>query len=345
MKRFYAITMCLLTILVSCQTNQSQIVDGAKQIESRPLEWKTPLKTRIQVQDNMALLGAVAVYPVRDQEVLLQVMTGDWCFKWMNLETGEIKGLVRRGRGPGEMLDAGFAGSRVLPDGLSRIYFYSLASSELVAINLEKTLADGSASVELRQNLPGGTMYALASDSDILGYRMDSNNRVDWYSIQEKGDVSHKLFPFGDKGRVKETDYYFAATALSPDGTHLVMGMASFPRIYIFRLDKGTATAIAYGDKTEQAIASSLEQRNVEMPACCTFATIHGEQIYALVLGQNGSPDESNSLELHIYNMEGKHLSNWKMDEFLVNIAVLGDGYTLVGITMDGELYRYELKA
>ena len=334
------LTLCLLLLLVSCGSNVSKIVEGARVVEYDGFTASRPAEVRPLFGEGASheFVGAVAIHDVGNGCALLQMMAGDNCFVWLDLSTGESKGLVGRGRGPEEMVDAGFAGYRINGDGDTELIAYSLSTFEAVRINLTRTLAEGRTVVLSREKLPQMTMYALAGGSDICCYSFGTDQTVGWEIIGANGDAE-SLRPFGKDGRVDDQSKYFAATSISQDGGKIVMGMASFPRLFI--LDRhGDDIAISLNAETDEAILDRLTPEGADVGDFCLWTQTSEEFVYCLILDQDAIKAGNMAELLLVFDWNGKLKSSTRIPEVLTSFIVTDGGDSIMGITMDGAIVK-----
>lgn len=340
------ILICAQFFTTSCDKNDktmSMIVEGARVINNDySVTTGAPhLRRLFPYQDNGGLIGAVAIHDIGDDCAVLHMMSGDYCFTWLNLKNGETRGLIRRGRGPDEMLDAGFSGYRINDKGDTEMIVYSIMKAEAVIINLSQSLSEERTVVLSRQKMPRETMYVLADASNLFCYSFGENRTVGWSVIDEDGE-SEVIQPFGNNGQVNDPYKFFAAPSVSPDGRFLVMGMVSFPRIFIFDR-KGETYAVSLDEKTDAQIVAELNDKGTNMEDCCLWTEIKDNSIFCLVpnneTAKTGSPREW----MLIFDMHGKLQSKTSIPDPLSSFMVLPDGRSILGITMDGQIIKYVL--
>ena len=122
---------CFQLVAVSCGEQTSKIVEGAKVVACGSAATSEARSVQgVPFPTGNVPLGAVAIYDIGGGCALLQMMSGVQCFTWMEMATGETHGLIQRGRGPDEMIEAGFSGYRVNGKGETEIAVYSLSMEE-----------------------------------------------------------------------------------------------------------------------------------------------------------------------------------------------------------------------
>lgn len=344
MKTFSLLVMLICTQLftVSCKRNQSMIVEGAQVISNNMDDTAGKPRGRqlFPYQEKGGYIGAVAIHDIGGDCAVLHMMSGDYCFTWLNLNNGETRGLIRRGRGPDEMVDAGFSGYRINDKGETEMIVYSIMNAEAITINLSHSLLEERTVVLSRQKLPRETMYVLADTSELFCYYFGKNRTVGWTVIDSDGE-SEVMMPFGNQGQVNDPYKYFAAPSVSADGRFLIMGMVSFPRLFIFDR-KGETFAVSLDEKTDAQIVAELNDKGTNMEDCCIWTEIKDNSIFCLVPGKSakaGSPKEL----LLIFDLHGKLKSKISISDPLSSFMVLPDGRSILGITMDGQIIKYVL--
>ena len=338
---FVALSLSFV-LLPSCDETWSKIAVDARIVKSGQVETSLPRGVEpLPIAGHASLVGAIAVHNVGDGCVLLQMMSGEDCFMWLDLSTGATFGLLKRGRGPDEVLDAGFSGCRINGDGEKEIVAYSLSSSEAVTVNLTRSLSSGKTVVISRQALPKGTMYALAFGSRVYCYTMSPDRTIRW-CLADAADGGEPMLPFGKDGKVEDPAKYFAATAISEDGNALVMAMASFPRLYIFKGD-GQHISVSLDDKSDDQILAQLSSGKEEDTDCCLWAQVRKGFIYCLMVDAETAKAGKYEERLLVFDMNGRIKSATAIREPLTSFVVSESGGLVVGITMDGQLVRITL--
>ena len=333
----------LLFLPVSCVSGVSKIVEGARVVEYEGFTASRPAEVRPLFGEGSSreFVGAVAIHDVGNGGALLQMMAGENCFVWLDLSTGESKSIVSRGRGPEEMVDAGFAGYRVNDIGDTELIAYSLSTFEAVRINLTRTLSEGKTVVLSRDKLPQMTMYALSNGSDIFCYSFGSDQTVGWNIIGEDGETV-SLRPFGKYGRVGDPSKYFAATSVSEDGDKIVMGMASFPRQFI--LDRhGDDIAISLDGETDGSILDRLTPEGADAGDCCLWTQTSEDLVYCLILDQDAIRAGNMEELLLVFDWNGELKSATRIPEDLTSFIVSDEGCSITGITMNGLIVKVTL--
>lgn len=348
MKKFSLPTIVIISVFlqfftVSCQKEVSKIVEGARIVVNSSYSVLELDESQIHpLLNGNSFIGAAGIYDIGGGCALLHMMAGAYCFTWIDLSTGETKGIIQRGRGPNEMLDAGFSGSRINEAGDTEILIYSLSSQELACVNLTKCLSGGSDVIAYRRPLPKSTMYALSSSSDLFCYVFEDHQTVSWVISDESGEIE-KVQPFGDNGHIVDASDYFAVNAVSEDGKYLLMGMASFPRLFIFNRE-GENISVAFDNKeTDAQINDKLSQGVTASEEYCVWIQIKDKRIYYLTLDQDAVRSGRFEEILYVLDLKGKVSSALRIKEPLTSFIVSSNGETLTGITMNGELYSFSL--
>lgn len=334
--------LSLLPVLlcIAC-SNPSGIVPGAQVVKATAAFETLPFK-RIALPESYVVPGAVAIFAITDKEVLLQMMSGDYCFCWMNLETGETKELIHRGRGPAEMLDAGFSGVWNDRNGNTIVGVYSIESSEYVTIDLTRTLADGQTTVLSRTGLPAGTMYVISRKGEALCYTMSSSGQISWVTVSGDGAINSTWTPFGTEP-IKNAESYFAACTIHPSEDRLLMGMTSFPRLYIIGLDRTDIISIHTDNISDSEILARIQNPKEEMTDCYVFVYPAQDRFYALCMDHAALQRGEMKEQIQLFDWQGKPKGVIAIDDFIVNFTVSQNNSTITGITPDGELIRYIL--
>lgn len=340
--RFFVVLSLSYVLLPSCVESQSKIAAEATIVEGGQVEVSLPRGIEpLYIAGHASLAGAVAVHDVGDGCVLLQMMSGEDCFTWLDLSTGATFGLLNRGRGPDELIDAGYSGFRINGDGEKEIVAYSLSSSEAVIVNLTRSLSTGKTVVISRQKLPKGTMYALASGTRIYCYTMSPDRTIRW-CLADEAEGGEPMLPFGKDGKVEDTSKFFAATAISEDGNALVMAMASFPRLYIFKRN-GRNISLSLDDRTDDQLLAQMSSKQEDEADCCLWVQVRHGFIYCLIVDSEAAKAGKYEERLLVFDMNGRIKSATAIRNPLTSFVVSESDGAIVGITMDGQLVRFTL--
>ena len=331
---------CFQLVAVSCGEKTSKIVEGAKVVACGSAAMSEARSVQgVPFPTGNVPLGAVAIYDIGGGCVLFQMMSGAYCFSWMDMATGETQGVILRGRGPDEMVEAGFSGYRINEKGEAEIAVYSLSMEEIMYINLTQSLAADKTVVISRNKLPKGTMYALAGNTSLYCYTFGDDQTVSWKCAGADG-AETVIQPFGRNGRVSDSSKYFAATTLSRDGDFLVMGMASFPRLFLFGAD-GERVAISLSEESDDQILAMLNGNNPDSSDYCVWTQVKDGLVYYLMIDHAAMASGDFKENLLVFDLKGKLKSAYGISTPLTSFIVQDAGGSIVGITMDGELYKY----
>ena len=344
MKRFIgtSVLLFLFLLFISCNSSSSKIVEGAKVIERNDLSVSSSIAQPLFLDTGQSeYIGAVAIYDIGDGGAILQKMSGEFCLTWLDLSTGEERGLVRRGRGPDEMVDAGFSGYWRNEQGDIEMAAYSISTLDALYINLTQSLSDNKTIVLSKKKLPKGTMYALANESSLFCYTFDLNNTISWKIIDTSGDIV-SIQPFGNNGQVSDPSKYFAASAISDHGNSIVMGMASFPRLFILNR-RGQSLAVSLNSESDDRIIDRLIQNDSNTEDYCLWIQFFDREIYCLTADQEGIESGRNSELLMLFDCGGHLKSVTRIPEALTSFIVADEGESIIGITMNGQINKFLL--
>ena len=332
-KHLYIVFLsAFLVVFASCNANSS-IVPGAKTVKvNLNMKPSQASRERLPISDDSSMLGAVAVHRVNNSEVLFFMMAGDYCFRYWNVNKGETSGILRRGNGPGELPDGAFASAWTGEEGDSYISVYSMAIGKYMDINLTKTLSEGKTVVRQETFLPSTTFYAHRVGDGIGCYVFSHSQELSWKRIRD-GEIQEEWEPFNTEG-LNPQEQFFAGTAVSADGKYLVMGMTAFPRLYIFDLETGRKLAVAPDMHGDAQVRAYLQKNLHPQKEYYNGVVIEGDKIYAMYL--DPAP------LIQVFDFDGKLLKTIDIHDSLVNFIV-SEG-AIIGITMDGEVFRYEEK-
>lgn len=339
------LTALLAVVLASSCNREEQLVPEASIVVTLDAKSALPASREVIMDENPALLGAMAVYPVNEEEVIVQLMTGEDCLRWIHLPTGVSKSIIRRGRGPSELLDAGICGKWIQNNGNVILAAYSISNPSVVTINLTKVLHDNSEGFDSVVSLPTGTLYALADRQGSWCYTFSEKNSLVWQHVNWQGDVTNIYYPFGESELPGWQENYFVATAISIPGDKIIMAMNSFPRMLILDpMDNRKSIEASYSREKDSYFLSKIREEKTTGQDYYLWAVVSDKYIYALCLDSQKEDTSSQPGEsLHIYTFDGLLKSVFSLEDMLINFFVSKDEKTITGINLDSQLIRYHL--
>ena len=325
--------LCFAAIIIVNGCARSAIVPGAKIIKvDQGVAHTSYERQRLSLSDDESLFGAAAIYKLTNTEVLFFMLSGDYCFRYRDLAKEGTVGILRRGNGPDEM--PGALPCSIWSEGEGQLFFsaYSIETGTYVEIDLSGSLTAGKTIVTSKTSLPATTFYAHRVGDGIGCYVFSHSQELSWKRIRD-GEIQEEWEPFNTEG-LNPQEQFFAGTAVSADGKYLVMGMTAFPRLYIFDLETGRKLAVAPDMHGDAQVRAYLQKNLHPQKEYYNGVVIEGDKVCAMYL------DPAPSIQ--VFDFEGKLLNIIDIPDMLANFIVV-DG-AIIGITMDGEVFRYEEK-
>lgn len=338
------LTWIVITSAASSCINRdtSLIFPDAKVIDAiASPDIKTAVAQHIIVSED--ILGSVAIHSINESQLILMDMAGDYCFKWIDLTSNETIGLVRRGRGPGEMDFAGFGGTWKEGDDVM-FDAYSINMKKVYTINLTESIIEKQTVIRDVTDIPSNTMYSMTDGKQRVCYTLEPNS-IAIKLLSMDGSSQGILLPFGTEDYIASGDHFFAATSLSPEGDKLIIAMTSFPCLAVIDLKGGSNKVTIASNTDERTILASLQDIRSELPDCYSAVQVTDKRIYALCMAGEDDLRHGIAQELQIFNASSLKLeSKIKLSEYLINFAVSSNEKEVIGITPDSELLRYSLQ-
>ena len=326
----------------SCSTGE-QLVPKAETVVTLNKEIKIPSSREILLGGDPVSLGAMAIYPVNNDELVVQLMTGEDCLRWIHMPTGETRSLIRRGRGPSELMDAGICGKWTQGNGDIILAAYSISNPLVVTINLTECLKKGDSVFDNNIPLPTGTLYALSNQEGSWCYSFTGNGSLAWQRVNWQGEVTAIYCPFGESELPGWEENYFAATALTIPEGKIVMAMNSFPRLLILDPLGGRSIEASFTAENDADLLSKIQEEKTTGQEYYMWVIASEKNIYALCLDPSQEDMSQPRQLLHVYTKDGCLDSVYSLEDVFVNFVVSRDGESITGINMDGQLIRYRL--
>lgn len=320
----------LLKFPVKEVANLSQAV--ALSPEKVPLDLMTPYVFSINVFDGKLLTNA---------DIL-----ADHCVDVYDLNTGEeLPGLCRKGRGPGEFLDAlpySSSGSLVVA-GLGTVSEVSLAEdsfgSILRHVKLQEPKAGFPPIIASAYKVAEGDVLiynSIQSDPEHVVRQNPCYATYDWEGGEEK--ESFELFdtaPLADASEMGRIFAFDLHDCMDDAGKTLCFVMGKMP-VFAF-LDIASGQARGFRLKGEPAFSANSQQQFFQ--AVCA----QGKYIYALY----GPDMKTARTKLYKLDWEGNLLNKYELGGIYINCCASPDKLYLVGSEdgMKAEIYQLDMKA
>ena len=293
--------------------------------EKAPVELMTPFVFSINVFDGKLLTNA---------DIL-----ADHCVDVYDLDSGEeLPGLCRKGRGPGEFVDAlpySSSGTLIVA-GVGTVSEVSLAEdsygSILHHVKLQEPKAGFYPIIASAYKVAGGDVLiynSIQSTPDFVATENPYYATYDWEDGAEK--KAFRLFDTAPLANAPETERMFAfdlRDCMDDAGETLCFVMGKMP-VFAF-LDIASGQTRGFRLKGEPAFSAD-SQRQFFAAACA-----QGRFIYALYYGMSYDElDRNGKTTLYKLDWEGNLLNKYELDGIYLNCCASPDKLYLIGVEDD----------
>lgn len=219
-----------------------------------------------------------------------------------------------------------------------RLWVNDVNKAMLARIDFKASLDSSTCVVDKDFVTAGRVINAFyVNDSTIL-YEQEAEDNYRLYmfnTLQDKAVGQYDLYiPYQNAFSV-----YYSNMLLHPDKSKLVAAMSTQNQVNFLSIKDGKKKAVSLYEE------SRLEKDNERQRQYYCDVTATADRIYALYMDQpkEESFDKPKPMEIHVFDWEGNFKERLLVNEYVFNIAVNEQGKYLYGLTLDNDVYRYEL--
>lgn len=283
-----------------------------------------------------------------DGWLLLSSSKGDYNIQFLNLESGENFFAIRKGRGPGEMVNGN--GPHKFDD---RVVYYDMGTLTCVGIHLEESIKRRHVILDtLAVFGKGGKPFPVYLTACEGGYVSGNAFGDDyWYSYYDsEGEVLSSVGAFSREGLSFNRKVSFMLSSKyvsSPDGERVCVANVPYPVISFARIGNGTLEEYKRYEFDEPH--GNRDGGKTIHNAFCHAVSGINDNLYLLYSGKtvsvNGPEDVSRLGGCgHVieYDWDGNPLRHYVLDKEVERIAIKGD--VLFGLSTYPEYRIYKFQ-
>ena len=337
-KRGFFLGLSILLFMNSCTADRNIFMGGAKMVISEPVK-ACPIEGSIISFDGLPLYAAP--HMVNDTSLVIFSYGFDNVLVYKgNLNSHELSPILLKGRGPDEMLIAGFVDLQTSADGHTLLRAYDINSAEMYTIDVEASEIKGSGVVRETSPLPRG-VFRLFLDKDRLVAKIHNpkERSLDYEVMSSDLEIVRQYAIYG---QTNLSNYQVVASAdcMRPDGSMVFLGMNYFDKANFLSLDSDDHFTVVTDKKWKYSYDLDLFQKVQESG---TFQDL--EQFY---LQSQCTQDIVFSLrypgdQMRVFNWDGSIRAEYVLDRQLTAFDCSGDGNTIIGVTQEGVIVKYSL--
>lgn len=299
----------------------------------------------------LELVGGNSIQII-DTLLLVQHQYSEPTFYWdiYNLnDFTHIKSILRRGRGPNEVLFADYTGQFEMADGDIWMYFTDLNAGKFHKINLTESIRSGNDVIELISEIDRDKIPCFAIDNDTFIYDQYNPDKGNVNLI--KGDNSWKN-PIWSKeiySNITLDDSYMLLI-------HTILYNAKnkkacvippyIDHIQIIDCD-GNNDMILSTAKSDTWPAIKQDGFNESIKSFYKSTKVTDDFIFSMYVNKKISelgttPEET---EIHVFDWDGNAVTKIRLKDHITSFAVDTKHRTLYGIDNMNQLYSYDINA
>lgn len=280
-------------------------------------------------------MGGFLLRALNDSSVAVRYFGTGHLVATLSVGTGTVRPLMYVGRGPGELLDANFAGVRYDASGRLLLDVFDTNASVLKTIDVQGSEASGAGVVVQERSIPGNSWQVFSSGEDLwCKVVLDDSG----YSYQRFDGTDRRtaVWPFWERSEVERLyNYMSSADCMKPDGTKIALCFNSLDKLTILDLRDGRRRSFVTDPEWRRKqdlnemrrMEESGEETDYYLYSCCD-----DDAIYALYMPGN---------EVRVFDWDGRFRERLLLDHALMCISVSPDGM-LYGTDMEGVVYCYD---
>lgn len=334
-----------ITLSASCQDAGHRVFQVGQVIVSTiPMEEKT--LSPIECIDDPFLYGASLLLCISDSLAVFDIKSDLYCFRVVNLHSGEYVDFLNKGRGPDEVVTGYFTRLRVVDD-KPIMDVDALNEHYLMAIDLEETFRDRRTIIQETVEVPSRAFMSFPIGNEILSFVLFDDDNYSIKQFKKEGlALNRSTLIFGDESYVAEYQPQFESDRkVKPDGTKMVLAMIRFNELDIFDIegDNHYSVSLSKHSNSKAIIREMLSTELLSTQLYYFGCDVTNESIYALYYDCDLVDLDNTIPEIHVFSWDGRLKAIYHINENLRSIAVTNNGNVLYGMTNDEVIYCYDL--
>lgn len=257
-----------------------------------------------------------------------------------------LKSVLRRGRGPNEVMFAHYTGQYEKADGGIWMFLLDNNSAKFYKINLTESIRSGNDVVEQVSRIdPQKSPYFLLDDNSFL-YRTKYNEKDGSVSLA-KGDnswenptMTKKIYEgatFEDSHKLIHALYY------SPKNKKVCVTPTYVNNIQIIDLEGDSDMVLSCAESDSWP---SVQQNNSLESIKLYYSTtrITDDYIFLLYLNKTiAQMRDSKEVEIHVFDWSGRAVAKLSLEDSIVSFDVDMNNEVLYGLDKLSRLYAYDI--
>lgn len=339
-KKIYLITIVSIIFLCGCDNGKNFFSNNVKIIDDKFKISSSIYGKKLFVADIYNITSLICF----DEYLLVTTRDKNNIFMVLTLDGEIISRFGSIGRANDELATDQFNGQIEKVDGNNCVWISDVGKGRMVLIDIDKSMENGKICIIKEVKIPPMSPYCFyANDSVLIAEQFAGNN----YKLL-KHNMSSNTF---SRETLYNDDYaqafslYKSIWRYDVRGNRIVGVMLSVNQINFYSLDDQKRFSIVIGeqrtDKTELIDAETSMERT------STFCDLEmtDSYIYALYMNQdfNDSYEKAKPLDLLIFDMNGNLDRVVRLNDYVFDITISGNGKYLYGRTPDDNIYRYRL--
>ncbi len=340
-KSFLAIAVIIAAMVGSCQTEQDKYLCTLK-MESVPLEYIDSINV-----DQFNLFQARDIVSFGDGWIALSSVEGDKKLLFLNTETMEHFFAIRKGRGPGEMING--SSLHKYKDGAA---FYDSGNATCIKVELKNISDEPQIIIDTIGIFKAGPskpvyMTSCGTDGFISGNLLD--DKV-WYSYYDNmGHIISNVkaleideFPTGGDNTISQM--ISSVYASKPDGTRVCVANVICPSLSFSKVESGKL----YEYKRHSNAPSGIHNGRLTVESKSAFNSIDADDkhVYILYSGHKISGDvlPVNECEhLIVYDWDGNPVKHYQLNRNVCSVHIDGQSLWCTSTYPESCVYRFKI--
>lgn len=339
----YVVVIVAAIVAMTTSCNSS----GTAYLKSLPLETEPLTAVDMICIDDYAVFSPNCIVKADDSWLLMSTTKGDYRLMFLNPSTSEHFFAIRKGRGPGEMIQGGS-----LHKSGDDAVFYDVNNAVCIRINLSETINKREPVIDTIATFTGGPskpvyMTSCGESGFVSGNLVDPDV---WYSYYDNtGQIISGVSALDFDGMPKDRDHRVSFLlsskyAASPDGTRVCVANVVSPSLSFSYMDSGrleeyrryemASPGMAGGRLTEDHVSAFM---GIDADEKHVYVIYSGHKLKDDVLPTDECKD------LVIYDWNGNPVRHYILDRSVNSISVEKDCIYATSTYPEYRVYKFPL--
>lgn len=328
----------LFILFISCQQEKS-VFENSRVIYVKGFPETVSL---IGEKQTMMPMKVSSLYIV-DTFLLVKNVDQPFFFSVYNLNNQQDMGqFVSHGRGPLEVSGVTYGGNYFYDGDSVKFWFLDVNLNKVFELNLTASVAEGKTVLTDITTFPLRFFRTFRISNTTCFSRQYDTKRISYVMHGLDGVCKKEWVLYED---VDQQSFYSLGSIeqLKPDGSKLILEMIDFNQINILDLKGGNNLTITTGDQLYTL--KDIQDKKVEPYIYYRCSQCSDNRIFALYLNQKNTEwrKEKKPVEIHVFDWKGNPLYKLDIPQYLSGFSMDYKNKALYGLTVDEEIYRYDL--